>query len=157
MWAHSGLTAGWGRGEACWCISADGVVIWTLIGLQGFFSESHAFLFCSPQMPLGRMCSQLSALELVVKEIRLSAPMGARQPCSILDPCLQPQVALQAGTVGLVRYVMTSLSIHALVSLGALPTRYQPQPFPRGGRCFCKFFLTVSIDVKTWAIATVRP
>lgn len=76
-------------------------------------------------MPLGRMCSQLSALGLVVKEIRLSTSMGTRGFCSILDPCLQPQVALQAGTGGLVTYALPSLSTHPLMSLGALSTRYQ--------------------------------
>lgn len=77
-------------------------------------------------MPLGRMCSQLSALGLVVEEIRLSTLMGTRGLCSVLDPCLQPQVALQAGTGGgLVTYALTSLSTHPLMSLGALSTRYQ--------------------------------
>lgn len=76
-------------------------------------------------MPLGRMCSQLSALGLVVKEIRLSTSMGTRGLCSVPDPCLQPQVALQAATGGLVTNALPSLSTHPLTSLGALSTRYQ--------------------------------
>lgn len=53
---------------------------------------------------------------------------------SALDLRLQPQVAVQAGTGGLGRYVLTSLSPRLLMSFGASPAVVPATALPPGER-----------------------